>query len=217
MVATDGHRLAKMTVDNKKLKGLYDDVIIPPKVLNLIPKFISEDSKEIGIIFGENSIIFNFDDIVLTSRLIDGPYPNFDQVIPAESDKRMTVTKDELSRAVKRVSILSNALTHQVKFGLKNGNLTLSTTNADVGGEGKEVLECDYNGEPLELGYNAIYINDILNKMDGDEVIFELSSSVSAGIVYTPTLPKEDYLCLVMPLRLADWYNLINNFTAGNI
>ncbi len=67
-------------------------------------------------------------------------------------------------RAVKRVSILSNSLTHQVKFGLKNGTLTLSTTNADVGGEGKESLECDYNGDTLELGYNAVYVNDILNK-----------------------------------------------------
>lgn len=204
MVATDGHRLARMAVENKKLKGLYDDVIIPPKVLNLIPKFVGESNKEVGIIFGDNNIIFNLDDIILTSRLIDGPYPNFEQVIPTESDKKMTVTKDDLSRAVKRVSILSNALTHQVKFALKGGNLTLSTTNADVGGEGKEILECDYNGDVIELGYNANYINDILTKMDGEEVIFELSSSVSAGIVYTPKMPKEDFLCLIMPLRLAD-------------
>lgn len=204
MVATDGHRLAKMSIDNKKLKGLYDDVIVPPKVLNLIPKFVGEATKEIGIIFGENTIIFNFDDIILTSRLIDGPYPNFDQVIPSSADKKMIVAKEDLSRAVKRVSILSNALTHQVKFALKDGSLTLSTTNADVGGEGKEVLECDYNGEAIELGYNANYIHDILNKMDGDEVIFELSSSVSAGVIYTPKTHKDDYLCLVMPLRLAD-------------
>ena len=204
MVATDGHRLAKMSVENKMLKGLYDDVIIPPKVLNLIPKFVTESNKEIGIIFGENNIIFNLGDIILTSRLIDGPYPNFDQVIPSESDKKLTVAKDDLSHSVKRVSILSNALTHQVKFSLKSGSLTLSTTNADVGGEGKEVLECDFSGEPVELGYNAIYVNDILNKMDGEEVIFELSSSVSAGIIYTPNTPKEDFLCLIMPLRLAD-------------
>ncbi len=204
MVATDGHRLAKMSVENKKLKGLYDDVIVPPKVLNLIPKFIGDTDKEIGIIFGENNIIFNMDDIVLTSRLIDGPYPNFEQVIPASSDKKMRVSKDDLSRAVKRVSILSNSLTHQVKFTLKDASLTLSTTNADVGGEGKESLECDYNGDELELGYNAIYVNDILNKMDADEVIFELSSSVAAGIIYTPSTPREDFLCLIMPLRLAD-------------
>lgn len=204
MVATDGHRLAKMSLENKKLKGLYDDVIIPPKVLNLIPTFITSDDQEIGIIFGENNIIFNLGGNVLTSRLIDGPYPNFEQVIPPEGDKKMSVPKDDLSHAVRRVSILSNSLTHQVKFSLKSGSLTLSTTNADVGGEGKEVLDCDYDGEQIELGYNANYITDILTKIDSSDVIFELSTSVAAGIIYSPNIPKEDFLCLVMPLRLAD-------------
>ena len=204
MVATDGHRLAKMAVENTKLKGLYDDVIIPPKVLNLIPKFITQENQDIGIIFGENNIIFNLNDIILTSRLIEGPYPNFDQVIPNESDKKLIVSKEDLARAVRRVSILSNALTHQVKFSLKGNALTLSTTNADVGGEGKEVLECDYSGEEIELGYNANYISDILGKIEGEEAVFELSTSVAAGIIYSPEISKEDYLCLVMPLRLAD-------------
>jgi len=204
MVATDGHRLARMAVENTKLKGLYDDVIIPPKVLNLIPKFATEENQEIGIIFGENNIIFNLDDIILSSRLIEGPYPNFEQVIPADNDKQLVVSKEDLARAVRRVSILSNALTHQVKFAIKGKALTLSTTNADVGGEGKEILECDYNGDDIELGYNANYINDILGKIDGNEAVFELSSSVAAGVIYSPNTPKEDFLCLVMPLRLAD-------------
>ena len=115
-----------------------------------------------------------------------------------------SVSKEDLSRAVRRVSILSNTLTHQVKFSLKSNNLTLSTTNADVGGEGKEVLECEFDGELLELGYNANYITDILNKIDSEEVIFELSSSVAAGLIYSPNSSKDDFLCLVMPLRLAD-------------
>jgi DNA polymerase-3 subunit beta len=203
MVATDGHRLAKMAVENTKLKGLHDDVIIPPKVLNLVPKF-AEGSKEIGIIFGDNNIIFNLGDIVLTSRLIEGPYPNFEQVIPSSSDKKLVISKDELARAVRRVSTLSNALTHQVKFTMKENTVTLSTTNADVGGEGKEVLECEYSGEPMELGYNANYINDILTKIDGEEAIFELSTPVAAGVVYGPVTPKQDFLCLIMPLRLAE-------------
>jgi DNA polymerase-3 subunit beta len=204
MVATDGHRLARMAVENKKLKGMYDDVIVPPKVLNLVAKFLDEADSEVGIIFGENNIIFNLGDIVLTSRLIEGPYPNFEQVIPAESDKKLVISKDELARAVRRVSTLSNALTHQVKFQLKSGSLTLSTTNADVGGEGKEVLECDYNGDTVELGYNANYINDILSKIDSSDTIFELSSPVSAGLVYATDTPKADFLCLIMPLRLAE-------------
>ncbi len=204
MVATDGHRLAKQAVENTKLKGMYDDVIIPPKVLNLIPKFVTQENEEVGIIFGENNIIFNLGNVVLTSRLIEGPYPSFEQVIPADSDKKMTISKEDLSSAVRRVSVLSNALTHQVKFAVKGNTLTLSSTNADMGGEGRETLECDYIGEEIELGYNASYIADVLSKMEGEEVIFELSTATAAGVVYSPDIPKDDFLCLVMPLRLAE-------------
>jgi DNA polymerase-3 subunit beta len=204
MVSTDGHRLARMSASNTKLKGLNEDIIVPPKVLNLIPKFLEGGQSEVGIIFGENNIIFNLGNVVLTSRLIEGPYPNFEQVIPSTNDKKMSVSREDLAAAVRRVSILSNSLTHQVRFSIRKGGLTLATSNADVGGEGREVLDCDYQGEPLELGYNASYITDILARMESSEVTFELSTAVSAGIVYSPDTPKEDYLCLVMPLRLAD-------------
>jgi DNA polymerase-3 subunit beta len=204
MVATDGHRLAKVALENKKLKGMSEDIIIPPKVLNLIPKFTEGQNREVGIIFGDNNIIFNLGEYVLTSRLIDGPYPNFEQVIPQNSDKKLRVSKEDLGGAVRRVSILSNTLTHQVKFGVKKGSLTLSTSNADLGGEGVEIIDCDYDGEPVEIGYNATYITDILARMPGDEVTFEFSSPVSAGVMYSTEVSKEDFLCLVMPLRLAE-------------
>jgi DNA polymerase-3 subunit beta len=116
----------------------------------------------------------------------------------------MVINKDDLSGAVRRVSILSNALTHQVKFGLKNNSLTISTTNADVGGEGKESLNCEFSGEAVELGYNAAYVMDILGKIESDEIILELSNAVSAGVITSPELPKDEYLCLIMPLRLAE-------------
>ncbi len=204
MVATDGHRMARVTAENKTLKGLNDDVIIPPKVLDLIPKFIGEDTTTVGIIFEENRIIFNLDDIVVSSRLIEGPYPNFEAVIPAGADKKMIIVKDDLYSSVRRVSILSNSLTHQVKFTVKNNNLVLSTTNTDVGGEAKETLSCEYKGDSIEIGYNAGYVGDILGKMDSDEVIFELSSPVAAGVIYSTTDSKDDYLCLLMPLRLTE-------------
>ena len=204
MVATDGHRLAKYSVENTKLKGVSEDIIIPPKVLNIIPKFVSDANGEVGVIFGDNNIIFNLGDVVLTSRLIEGPYPNYEQVIPAECEKRVTLARDDLAGAVRRVSILSNSLTHQVKFSIKSNSLTVSTTNADMGGEGKEMVSCDYSGDGLELGYNANYVMDILGKIDGEEVIMELTNAVSAGVIYSPEMPKDHYLCLIMPLRLAD-------------
>jgi len=204
MVATDGHRLAKAAVENRKLKGLSEDIIVPPKVLNLIPKFAEGEGQEVGIIFGENNIIFNLGHTVLTSRLIEGPYPNFEQVIPQHNDKVLRVTRDSLNGAVRRVAILSNTLTHQVKFSLKKNALTLSTSNADLGGEGMEALDCDFQGDPVEIGYNATYVSDILTRMAGEDVVFEFSSPVAAGVVYSPEIPKDDFLCLIMPLRLAE-------------
>ncbi len=204
MVATDGHRLARVVADNSTLKGLNDDVIIPPKVLDLIPKFIQDETSEIGVIFEENRIMFNLGDLIVSSRLIEGPYPNYEAVIPASTDKTMVIDKDNLFSSVRRVSILSNSLTHQVRFAVKNNNLMLSTTNTDVGGEAQETLPCDYKGESIEIGYNAGYVNDILGKIEGDEVVFELSSPVSAGIIYSSEVSKEDFICLLMPLRLTE-------------
>lgn len=210
MVATDGHRLAKISQKNKKLKGLNEDVIIPPKVLNLLMKLVGEKDVEAGVIFSENNIIFCLDDVTLSSRLIEGPYPNFDQVIPKDNDKKLTANKDLLMSTVKRVAILANTLTHQVKFSLKKGSLDLSSVNFDVGGEAKETMKCDYRAEHMDIGYNANYILDVLKQMDGEEVTFDLATSVSAGVVHSTQKTEEaekageDYLCLLMPLRLVE-------------
>ena len=205
MVATDGHRLAKISKKNNKLKGLQEDIIIPPKVLNLLVKLLGDEEKEIGVIFGENNIIFNLGDCILASRLIEGPYPNFEQVIPKDNDKRLVVNKELLISTVRRVSILSNTLTHQIKFSLKKDNLELSSANFDLGGEAKETISCDYAAEPMDMGYNASYVLDVFKQIDGDEVIFELGTPVSAGMISSSEKKEgEDCLYLLMPLRLAE-------------
>ncbi|HEX9917186.1 MAG TPA: DNA polymerase III subunit beta [candidate division Zixibacteria bacterium] len=202
MAATDGHRLAKVALQNTKLKGLHKDIIIPPKALNLLVKLYQGD-EELGVIFGENNIIFNLGDVVLSSRLIEGPYPDYEQVIPKDNDKKLIVNKELLASLVRRVSVLSNTLTHQIKFSLKKDSLELSATNAEVGGEAIETLPCNYKNEIMEIGYNANYILDILKQVDGDEVVFELATPVSAGMVHSASKEKgEEYLCLIMPLRL---------------
>ncbi len=82
--------------------------------------------------------------------------------------------------------------------------MTLSTSNADVGGEGVEAIDCEFDGEAVEIGYNATYVSEILGKIESDDVVFELSSPVAAGVVYGTDVPKDDFLCLIMPLRLAE-------------
>lgn len=203
MVATDGHRLAKIALENTRLRGVTDDIIVPPKAVNAVVRLMSDSHKEIGIVFGEKNVMFRVGRTIVSSKLFEGPYPNFDQVIPRDNDKRLIINREGLMSAVRRVSILSNSLTHQVKFSLSKNRLLLSATNVDLGGEAKEELPCEYKDEKMELGYNAAYIEEILRQTDSDEVVFELSSPVSAGIVYSADR-TEDYLCLIMPLRLAD-------------
>ncbi|MCJ7576817.1 MAG: DNA polymerase III subunit beta [candidate division Zixibacteria bacterium] len=210
MVATDGHRLAKISQKNNKLKGLHDDIIIPPKALNLLVKLLADsakggEEKEIGVIFGENNIIFNLDDSIIASRIIEGPYPNFEQVIPKDNDKKLIVNKDLLTSTIRRVSILANTLTHQIKFSFKKDTLELSSANFDLGGEAKESLVCDYTAEPMDIGYNASYVMDVLKQIDGDEVIFELGTPVSAAMIYSSEKKEgQECLYLLMPLRLAE-------------
>jgi len=205
MVATDGHRLAKVSMKNKKFHGLSGSVIVPPKALNLLVKLIGDEDKEVGVIFGDNHLIFNLEDSVISSRLIEGPYPNYEAVIPKDNDKKLIVEKELLASTTRRVSILSNNFTHQIKFAVKKDKMELSAANSDLGGEARETIPCDYDGDEMELGYNANYVLDILKQMEGDKVIFSLNTPVSAGMIF-PREKKEneEYFCLIMPLRLAD-------------
>ncbi len=206
MVATDGHRLAKVSVANKKLKGMHEDVIVPPKALELVEKAVGEDeTKEVGILFGDKNIIFDLGDTVISSRIIEGPYPDYEQVIPKGNDKKLKINRPALMSALKRVVLLSNSMTHQVKMSLRKSSLELSSHNPDVAGEAKETLSAGYEGEELELGYNANYVLDILKQLEGEEAFFQLGSNLSAGII-TDSAKKNgaDYFYLLMPLRLAD-------------
>jgi DNA polymerase III subunit beta len=205
LVATDGHRLAKMTRADIKVSPHKKDIIIPPKVLDNLIKLVGEDIEEMGVILNDNSIVFVLEDAIITSRLLEGPYPNYEQVVPQDNTKMLIVEKDLLQAAVRRVAILSNSLTHQVKFALKENSLELSATNFDFGGEAKESLKVAYGADTMDIGYNAMYILDVLKQIDGDEARFELDTPTSAAVIKpTKTVENESSFFLVMPLRLLD-------------
>jgi DNA polymerase III subunit beta len=205
MVATDGHRLAKITRNDLKLTGAGKDIIVPPKVLDNLVRLMGEEPGEVGIIVNEGSVIFLLEGAILTSRLLEGPYPNYEQVIPKDNNKQASMDKEILQAAVRRVAILSNSLTHQVKFTLKPNELELLATNFDFGGEAKESLRINYDADSMDIGYNANYIIDILKQTDGNEIVFELNTPTSAAIIKsTQKEENENYFFLVMPLRLLD-------------
>jgi DNA polymerase-3 subunit beta len=202
MVSTDGHRLAK--IDLKQKIAVVDkmDVIIPPKALSTL-KYFSSGQEIVKIQLAENNISFSMEDVVIYSRLLEGPFPNFSKVIPENNKKKLTLSKNSLSEATKRVAILSDNLTHLVIFSLKEDKLLLNVTTKELGGA-KEEIDVSYSDDPMEIGYNANYIQDILKTIDSDDITIYLDRSDNAGVIVPDEQTKEfDQLCIIMPLRIS--------------
>jgi DNA polymerase-3 subunit beta len=218
MVATDGHRLVKFS---KSLAGpegnqVVAEAIVPPRALNHLVKLISGGSTLEQVRFGQNHLVFTLTDagdfdgegsqpIQLYTRLIEGPYVDYEQVIPSGNAKRLYVSNSVLAPAVRRVSILASSQTHQVKIELGENQVMLSANSQEIGGEAQEAIEAQYSDESMAIGYNSGYLGDVLRRIDSDDVVFELDSAVTAGIIRpVDQVEGEDYLCLLMPLRLND-------------
>jgi DNA polymerase-3 subunit beta len=209
MVATDGHRLIRhfKAADLKKyLQGVdRAEAIIPPRVLQHLVKLLSGHSVLIRCVIGDNHILFDLEHTKLFSRLIEGPYVDFEQVIPKNNTHRLSVSNSAITPSVRRVSILSNTQTHQIRLCLRQHEVELSAVSQDVGGEARELIQADYTGNPMDVGYNSLYLLDILKRIDSEDVVFDLNTPVTAGIVRPAVQPEgEDYLCLLMPLRLSE-------------
>ena len=166
MVATDGHRLSKVqySADFQDIDGR--DFIVSPKSLNIL-RSLMEEKDDVHISLAENHITFDLDDSVIYSRLLEGPFPDYTQVIPKQNKKKLLVKREEFTAACRRVSILASVITHQVKLSIVGAEekLTLSVNTPDVG-EASEDVKCEFKEEPMDLGYNAKYLLDILKTMD---------------------------------------------------
>jgi DNA polymerase-3 subunit beta len=200
MVGTDGHRLSMIdrVVDAKHKE---ESMIIPKKAMLELRRLLDEDSSgaELRLGFSKNHALFKRDGLVMVSKLIDGNYPNYLQVIPAKTTKKVAVSKDLFSHAVKRVSILSKEKTNAVKMQLEKNSLVLSTNNPEVG-EASEELSVDYRGEAVTIGFNSRYLMDVLAAMDRANIALELSDSLSPCLITEEG--DEQYKCVVMPMRV---------------
>lgn len=207
MVATDGHRLALISITGI-VESEQDDeieIILPPKALNQITRLIGEGKQLEKLVVGEKYMQAQLGDTVVFTRLIEGPYPNYELVMPKDNDKRMVVDRDVLEAAVKRVSILSNTQTHQVRFDLENSSAMLSAVSPDLGAEAREQIEVTYEGTPMSVAYNATYLLEVLRHIRKGELELTLKTPVSAGLVRPVEQTEgEDLTFLLMPLRLND-------------
>ena len=206
MVATDGSRLAcyRKAIDlQEQVQGDQETaVIVPPQALNQIVKLLGSHKGSVNVTLGETQILFDIGHTHLLSRLIEGPYVNYAQVIPQNNQKELKIASEDLLPAVRRVSILSSSYTRQVRFKLSSGQLELSAASPEIGGEAREVVPAQYDSEEIEAGYNAQYLMEILRRMDSSDIRFELNDHVTAALL-RPLEQKEgeDYFCLLMPLR----------------
>ncbi|MBI3994867.1 MAG: DNA polymerase III subunit beta [Nitrospirae bacterium] len=202
-VGTDGHRLAviERELPDGKGKGVAQEqtAIVPKKAALEIKKLLDENEEPPEIGLSKNQMIFQRGSLLLLARLMEGSYPNYQQVIPKENDKRVMVKKTELEGALRRVSILSREKTSAIKLALEPGAITLSTSNPDMG-EAKETIEAKFEKEGLTTGFNARYLLDILSGLDSEEVLLEFKDALSPCLVRQPGDP--DYLCVVMPMRV---------------
>ncbi|MDO8547009.1 MAG: DNA polymerase III subunit beta [Nitrospirota bacterium] len=203
LVGTDGHRLAVAESDVTQSAGtdLPKEIkaIIPRKAAQEIRRLLEEEEGEPLLGFTKNLVTFQKSGLFLTSRVMEGTYPNYQQVIPKESAKKVAIERTALESALRRVAVLSKDKTNAVKVILQNGSITLHTSSPDVG-EATEDLPAQYRGESLTTGFNARYLLDALAVMDGDTVNLEISSPLSPCVLKSDGDPG--FLCVVMPMKI---------------
>jgi DNA polymerase-3 subunit beta len=201
-VATDAHKLVRYGRSDSNASKT-SDFILPKKPLNLLKQNIT-GVEEVVISHNETTARFTFGKIELTCRLIDGKYPNYEAVIPLENPNVLTVDRLSFLNSIKRVSIFSNKTTHQVKLKVAGSELSLSAEDLDFSNEAKERLTCSYVGDDMEIGFNSKFLLEMLNHINTQEVILEMSEPNKAGILLPSSNENEheDILMLVMPVMI---------------
>ena len=205
MVATDGHRLSKITEKTDQDDDASHEVIVPPRAMQQAVKLIREGSKLQSVTIGERQIHFSYENADMFARLIEGAYVDIDAVIPKDNDRLLLVDVENLAPAVRRMLILSSQQNHQVRISLRENTLEISTVNRETGAEARESVVSDYNDEEMDIGYNAEYLQDVLTRMDASQVRFKFREPVSAAIIEpAEQIEGEEYFCLLMPIRMTD-------------
>ena len=198
-VATDGHRLAQAQFAAPDGANGMPGVIVPRKTVSEVQKLIEDPEANITIELSETKIRFTIGPVVLTSKLIDGTFPDYEKVIPKGNDKLLKVDNALFAQAVDRVSTVSNERGRAVKLSLSDGRLTLSVSNPDSGTATDE-MSVDYESEPMEIGFNARYLLDITNQLNSNGAQFRLADSGSPTLIQDDDNP--DTLYVLMPMRV---------------
>ena len=200
-VATDGHRLAQVDTELPAGSEQIPGVIIPRKTVSEVRKLIdgSPDASLVMIALSDTKIRLAFEGAILTSKLIDGSFPDYERVIPLSNDKFMQVVKTDYTNAVDRVSTIATEKSRAIKITLESSTIKLSANNADTGAATEE-LDAQYKDEKIEIGFNSRYVLDMAKQIKGDTIEFKLSDSASPTLVRDPE--DEETVYVIMPMRV---------------
>ena len=198
-VATDGHRLARVELPLPEGAASIPGVIIPRKTVGEIRKLIDEAAAKIEISLSDTKIRIAFDSIAVTSKLIDGTFPDYERVIPVGNDKVMEVKAKPFAAAVDRVATISTEKSRAVKLAIRKDTLVLSATSPDAGSATEEI-EVNYSGPPLEIGFNSRYLLDIVQQVEGDDARFIMADAAAPTIVRDKS--DDGALFVLMPMRV---------------
>lgn len=202
-VATDAHKLVKYTRTDIKASQVAE-FIMPKKPLTILKGILAVSDAEVKIEYNDSNATYTFDNYVLTCRLIDGKYPNYEAVIPKENPNKLIISRNQYLNSVRRVSIFANKTTHQIRLKIAGTELNISAEDIDYSNKADERLTCDYQGDDMQIGFNSRFLSEMLNNLTSDEIQLEMSMPNRAGIL-TPIdgLDEgENVLMLVMPVML---------------
>lgn len=199
VVGTDGHRLALSEKAIASGSKEEKKIIVSRKSVAELRRFLSDEAKPVKVVVGKNHVLFKIDDIQFLTRLIEGTYPNYEQVIPTANEKILTVDRNLLTKSLRRVSIMSKERSNAVKVDIDSNNMVISASNPDLG-EASDEISASYSGDAMTMAFNARYVLDALNVMSSEKVILKLNEPLSPAMIIEDG--GEDYKCVVMPMRL---------------
>jgi len=197
MVATDGHRLAFST---RSLGNAIPTAIgiVPRKAVTEIMRVLGA-GEEVQIAITENQFVLQMPNFVMTARLIEGQFPNYDAVIPRTQPGRLAAPRSSLTAALRRVAVMAEERNKPVKLALSPGSLKVMASSQELG-EAEEILEVEYAGEEMVIGFNSRYLLEAMAALDKDQVLFEIKDAQSPGVI--KSAEDEGYCCVIMPMRI---------------
>jgi DNA polymerase-3 subunit beta len=199
MVATDSYRLSvKESALQTPLQGALE-ANVPARALQELARIAQQDPAEsLSVSVGQNQVVFELGDVVLSSRLIDGQFPNYRQLLPESVEHELRIASAELAEVVRRISLLAQKNT-PLRLGFREGELTISAQTPDIG-EASETIPVPFSGEPFEIGFNPEFLRDGLESVESEELVLKLISPLRPGLIESPD--SGDFVYLIMPIRL---------------